>query len=242
MQTAHNPRDMTDRITGISSMATRTLLTDLALAYEQHTGTAVAIESVGGVDAAKRVQSGEAFDAVFLAADAIDRLTASGHVSGPRADLARSPVAVAVRAGAQRPDVSTEGGLMAAVLVARRVGYSTGPSGAHLQKLFERWGIAAEIAPRIVQAPPGVSVGSLVARGEVDLGFQQFSELMSLAGIDVLGRLPRDTQFITTFSAGVCARSTQAAAVRAMLAFMNSPQMAGLKRQHGMEPAEEATA
>ena len=182
MQTAHNVRDMADRITGISSMATRALLADLARAYEQQTGTTVAIESVGGVDAAKRVQAGEAFDAVFLASDAIDRLIASGHVSGPRADLVRSPVAIAVREGAPRPDVSSEAALKAAVLAAPRVSYSTGPSGVHLQKLFERWGIAAEIAPRIVQAPPGVPVGSLVARGDVDLGFQQLSELMHLRG------------------------------------------------------------
>jgi molybdate transport system substrate-binding protein len=228
---------MSERITGISSMATRALLGELAQAYQQRTGCAVAIESVGGVDAAKRVQAGEAFDAVFLAADAIDRLIASGHaVAGSRVDLVRSPVAIAVRRGAPRPDVSDEAALKRAVLAARRISYSTGPSGVHLAKLFERWGIAAEIAPRIVQAPPGVPVGSLVARGDVDLGFQQLSELMHLDGIDVVGGLPGDTQFITTFSAGLCAKSTQADAVRAMLDFMNSPSAADIKRRHGMEP------
>jgi molybdate transport system substrate-binding protein len=228
---------MSARITGISSMATRALLADLAQAYEQQTGIVVAIEAVGGVDAAKRVQAGEAFDAVFLASDAIDRLIASGHVAGVRLDLVRSPVAIAVRQGAPRPDVSTEEALKTAVRVARRISYSTGPSGMHLQKLFERWGIAAEIAPRTVQAPPGVPVGSLVARGDVELGFQQLSELMNLPGVDVIGGLPGDTQFITTFSAGVCAQSTQVAAVQALLAFMNSPQVAERKRRHGMEPA-----
>lgn len=218
-------------------MATRPLLADLARAYEERSGCAVAIESVGGVDAARRVQAGEAFDAVFLASDAIDRLIASGHVVGPRSDLVRSPVAVAVRSGAARPDVSTEAALKAAVLAARRLSYSTGPSGVHLQKLFERWGIAAEIAPRIVQAPPGVPVGSLVARGDVDLGFQQLSELMHLDGVDVIGELPGDTQFITTFSAGVCAASKQGDAVRAMLGCMNSPDAVATKRRHGMEPA-----
>jgi molybdate transport system substrate-binding protein len=232
---------MSPRITGISSMATRALLADLARAYEQRSASTVAIESVGGVDAAKRVQAGEAFDAVFLASDAIDRLIAAGHVTGERTDLVRSPVAIAVRKGAARPDVSTEAALKAAVLAAPRISYSTGPSGVHLQKLFERWGIAAEIAPRIVQAPPGVPVGSLVARGDVDLGFQQLSELMHLDGIDVIGGLPGDTQFITTFSAGVCARSTQAAAVRAMFVFMNSPEVADIKRRHGMEPARGDT-
>ena len=229
---------MSERITGISSMATRALLGELAQAYEQRSGCAVAIESVGGVDAAKRVQAGEAFDAVFLAADAIDRLIASGYVvAGSRVDLVRSPVAIAVRRGAARPDVSDAAALKRAVLAARRISYSTGPSGVHLAKLFERWGIAAEIAPRIVQAPPGVPVGSLVARGDVDLGFQQLSELMHLDGIDVVGGLPGDTQFITTFSAGLCAQSTQADAVRAMLDFMNSPSADDIKRRHGMEPA-----
>jgi molybdate transport system substrate-binding protein len=228
---------MSPRITGISSMATRALLADLARAYEERSGHTVAIESVGGVDAAKRVQAGEAFDSVFLASDAIDRLIAAGHVTGARIDLVRSTVAIAVRKGAARPDVTTEAALKAAVLAAPRISYSTGPSGVHLQKLFERWGIASAIAPRIVQAPPGVPVGALVARGDVDLGFQQLSELMHLDGVDVIGGLPGDTQFITTFSAGVCAKSTQAPAVQAMFAFMNSPQVADIKRRHGMEPA-----
>lgn len=228
---------MSQRITGISSMATRALLADLARACEQQTGIAVVIESVGGVDAARRVEAGERFDAVFLASDAIDRLIASGHVAGPRIDLVRSPVAIAVRAGAARPDVSTESALKAAVLAARRISHSTGPSGVHLRRLFERWGIAAAIAPRLVQAPPGVPVGSLVARGEVDLGFQQLSELMSLPGVDVIGGLPGDAQFITTFSAGVCAQSAQADATRAVVAFMTSPSTAECKRRHGMEPA-----
>jgi molybdate transport system substrate-binding protein len=218
-------------------MATRVVLGELASRFEARSDVAVRVESVGGVDAAKRVQAGEAFDAVFLAADAIDRLIASGHaVAGSRVDLVRSPVAIAVRRGAPRPDVSDEAALKRAVLAARRISYSTGPSGVHLAKLFERWGIAAEIASRIVQAPPGVPVGSLVARGDVDLGFQQLSELMHLDGIDVVGGLPGDTQFITTFSAGRCAKSTQADAVRAMLDFMNSPSAADIKRRHGMEP------
>jgi len=228
---------MSERITGISSMATRALLADLARAYEQRSGVAVMIESVGGVDAAKRVQAGESFDVVFLASDAIDRLIAAGHAVGARIDLVRSPVAIAARQGAPKPDVSSEVALKAAVLAARRISYSTGPSGVHLAKLFDRWGISADIAPRVVQAPPGVPVGSLVARGDVDLGFQQLSELMNLQGIEVLGCLPGETQFITTFSAGLCATSKQAGAVRAMLAFMNSSEAAEAKRRHGMEPA-----
>lgn len=223
-------------LTGISSMATRQVLAELAAAWQTTGGTPVAIESVGGVDAAKRVQAGEAFDLVFLASDALDKLIAAGHVSS-RVDLVRSPVAVAVRDGAARPDVSSEAALREAVLAAPRVSFSTGPSGAHLQRLFARWGIEDQIAPRLVQAPPGVPVGTLVARGEVDLGFQQLSELIHLDGIRVLGTLPGDTAFITTFSAGLTPRCRRPEAAQAVLAFMTSPASADAKRRHGMEPA-----
>lgn len=229
---------MTTDIKGISSMATRLVLGDLVAAFEQQSGCRVAIESVGGVDAARRVQAGEAFDVVVLASDAIDRLIASGQVlAGSRVDLVRSGVAVAVRAGAPRPDISTEDALRQAVRAARSLSYSSGPSGVALAGLFERWGIAGEIKSRIVTPPPGIPVGSLVARGEVELGFQQLSELMHLEGITVLGPLPPAIQIITTFSAGVCSGTGQAETVRAMLAFMNTPQAAEAKRRQGMDPA-----
>jgi molybdate transport system substrate-binding protein len=228
---------MNERITGISSMATRQLLADLARAHAERSGDTVAIEAVGGVDAARRVQAGEPFDVVVLASDAIDRLIASGHLIGERVDLVRSPVAIAVRAGAARPDVSSGDAVRRAVLAAPRIGYSTGPSGTHLQRLFERWGIVEQIRSRIVQAPAGVPVATLIARGDVELGFQQLSELMHLDGVDVLGLLPADIEFVTTFSAGLCARAMHVAAVRAMLAFMTSPEVADVKRRHGMEPA-----
>jgi molybdate transport system substrate-binding protein len=219
-------------------MATRQVLAELAAAYERRAGESVQIESVGGVDAAKRVQAGEPFDVVFLASDAIDKLVAGGHVvAASKVDLVLSPVAVAHRSGAPRPDIASEAALKQAVLAAPSVGYSTGPSGVALLRLFERWGIAGELQGRIVQAPPGVPVGTLVARGDVALGFQQLSELMHLEGIDVVGTLPETVQIVTTFSAGLCTVSQQGEAVRGMLAFMASPEAAQTKRRHGMEPA-----
>jgi molybdate transport system substrate-binding protein len=222
----------------ISSMATRQVLAELADAWQRRSGEAVTIESVGGVDAARRVQAGEAFAAVFLAADAIDKLVAGGHVvPNSKVDLFRSPVAVAVRSGAAHPDIGSEAALRQAVLDAPSVGYSTGPSGIALMKLFDQWGIGERIKERIVQAPAGVPVGSLVASGEVALGFQQLSELMHLKGIDVVGPLPDEVQIVTTFSAGVCAATPQSDAARRLLDFMASPETAGAKRRHGMEPA-----
>jgi len=225
-------------IVGISSMATRQVLAELAAAYTQRTGVAVAIESVGGVDAAKRVQAGEAFDVVLLASDAIDKLAAAGHLlPGSRVDLVRSAVAVAVPAGAPVPALDSEAAVRQAVLAAPRISYSTGPSGTYLMQLFQRWGIADTIQPRLVQAPPGVPVGTLVARGEVDLGLQQLSELMHLDGITVAGTLPPDIAFITTFSGAVCATSAQADAVRTLLAWMAAPETGAVKLRHGMDAA-----
>ncbi|MCZ8292293.1 MAG: substrate-binding domain-containing protein [Hylemonella sp.] len=225
-------------ILGISSMATRQVLAELVDAYQRHSGQRVAIESVGGVDAAKRVATGEAFDVVILASDAIDKLIAAGHVlAGSKVDLVHSGVAVAVRKGAPQPDISSEDAVRQAILAARNISYSTGPSGVALAKLFERWGIAEQIKDRIVTPPPGIPVGSLVAKGEVALGFQQLSEMLNLGGLAVLGPLPPAIQITTTFSAGVCASSQQAEAVRAMLGYMASPAAAEAKRRQGMDPA-----
>ena len=228
-------------ITGISSMATRQVLAELTTAFSERSGHTVAIESVGGVDAAKRVQSGEEFDVVILASDAIDKLIAAGAiVPGSRVDLVRSGVAVAVRAGEELPDIASEEAVKRAVLAAKSICYSTGPSGVALAKLFERWGIADEIKGRMVQAPPGVPVGTLVASGEVALGFQQLSELLHVEGITVVGPLPAAIQITTNFSAGLPARrdmdKTRTAAIKSLLDFMASPEADAAKRRQGMKP------
>ncbi|MFM0667049.1 substrate-binding domain-containing protein [Paraburkholderia sediminicola] len=229
---------MSEQLTGISSMATRLLLAELVEEYERVSGRRVAVESIGGVAAARRVQDGESFDIVVLAADAIDQLAAAGRIDpASRVDVARSGVAIAVASGATRPDVGTEAALRETILAARSIGYSTGPSGSHLTRLFERWGITETIAPRVVQAPPGVPVGTLVARGDVELGFQQLSELMHLPGIDVIGRMPAEVQIVTVFAAAICTASRQRDAARAVLSFLASPEARSAKLRHGMEPA-----
>ena len=118
------------------------------------------LESVGGVEAARRIRDGEAFDVTVLAAAAIDKLIdAECVVAGSRLDLVRSATAVAVPAGSARPDIGSEAALREAVLSAESIAYSTGPSGEALADLFERWGIAQQIAERILVPPPGVPVG-----------------------------------------------------------------------------------
>ena len=229
---------MTSPLRMISSMATRQVLAELIAGHERAGGAPTVLEAVGGVDAARRVQEGEAFDIVVLAANALSALESAGKtVAGSTVALVRSGVSVAVPEGAQQPDIGTEEALKAAVLAASTLGYSTGPSGTHLLKIFERWGILETVRPRIVQAPPGVPVARLVAQGEVALGFQQLSELLHVPGIAIVGPLPPGVQIMTTFSAALAATCEQPEAARALLASMASTSADEAKRRQGMEPA-----
>ncbi len=221
----------------ISSMATREVLAELAAQYSRTHSHLVNTEAAGGVDVAKRVQAGEAVDIVVLADNAIDKLIADGKLLGGRVDLVKSGIAIAVREGAPRPDIGSEEAVKRAVLAAGSLSYSTGPSGVYLEKLFERWGILQDIRSRIIVPPPGIPVGTLVARGDCELGFQQLSELVNLPGIAVLGPLPDSIQAITTFSGGIAANCTQLAAARALLNYMATPAAAAMKQRHGMQPA-----
>ncbi len=222
----------------LSSMAAREVLRELANQFERVYGVRVVTQAAGGVDVAKRVQAGEAVDVVVLANTAIDKLIADGKLlPGSRVDIVKSGVAMAVRSGAVAPDVSSEEAVRRAVLAASTRSYSTGPSGVYLEKMFARWGILEAIRSRIVVPPPGIPVGSLVAAGQVELGFQQLSELMNLPGIRVIGPLPAEIQTITVFSGGISAGSQLPDAARALLAHMASPTTGDVKSRFGMQSA-----
>ncbi|MDB5407565.1 MAG: putative prokaryotic extracellular metal-binding protein [Rhodospirillales bacterium] len=230
---------MASTITGISSMATRQVLAELAARYRAATGWTVAIEAMGGVDAAKRVRAGEAFDLVILADDVLEKLETEGHlVADSRVGFVRSPMAMAVRAGEKRPDIASAEGVRAALMSARTIGYSTGPSGTHLLAVLKSWGLDAAAEPgRLVQAKPGVPVATLVASGEAAIGIQQLSELLGQPGLDIIGTLPPPVQSVTTFSMGIGARSTHVEEARAVIASLNASETVETKRRFGMEPA-----
>jgi len=219
-------------------MATRDFLSDVIADWNGSDRPQTVIESVGGVDAARRVQDGEPFDVVVLARDAIDRLMAAGRlVEHTTTDLVRSNVAIAVRQGAPRPPIHDADALKQAVLAAPSLAYSSGPSGRALQRLLADWGIADQIADRIIQVPPGVPVGALLASGKVSLGFQQFSELLHVHGIEVLGPMPPGLEIVTTFSGAVCATSARAEPARAFLHFIRSSAADAARARHGMQTA-----
>jgi molybdate transport system substrate-binding protein len=228
---------MAKDIVGISSMATRRILADLKERYQRKTGQSVTIESVGGVDATRRVRAGEQFDVVILADDVMRNLEAEGHVkSGSRAGFAESAIAVAVRSGAALPILTDEATTKAAIMQARSICYSTGPSGTHLLKLFEKWDINRVMSERLVQAPAGIPVGALLARGEAELGFQQESELLDVPGIVIAGPLPREIQSLTLFSCGVGSKALNERGAMDLVSYLTSKDSNASKRRHGMEP------
>ncbi len=229
---------MSSPIAGLSSMATRHLLAELAHAYEKRGGPKADIRAMGGVEAAKLVRAGEPTDVVILAQKVMKALEGEGWLAaGSVKDFTRSEVGLAVPAGAQRPDIRSEGAVKQAMIEAKRICYSTGPSGDHLKALCEKWGLADTVLKRALVAPPGVPVVSLLAKGEADLGFQQISELTGQQGVDVVGSLPAAIQSVTVFSAGVSTKSKQPEKAAAFVAYLASPETAETKRRHGMDQA-----
>ena len=227
-------------------MATRHVLSDLAAAAAEAGLARVEIESVGGVEAAARVAAGERFDLVFLASGALAKLAASGHVDASTVTpLVLSQVAVAVpAAGVEGPAHKPEGAAFAdaaklreALVQAPRIGYSTGPSGAALVAMIDAWGLGDELKERLVQARPGVPVAKLLAAGEVDLGFQQLSELVGQPGIDILGVMPADCAIDTVFSGAVAADASDRAPAAQVLAFMASAAARDIKVRHSFAVA-----
>jgi molybdate transport system substrate-binding protein len=173
-----------------------------------------------------------------MASHDIDAFIASGVLApGSRVDIAKSGVGVAVPAGAPKPDISTPEAFRNALLAAKSIGYSTGPSGDYLIALLERMGLSGQIKPKLKQVPTGGFVGTLVANGDVDLGIQQVSELSTFPGIDYVGPLPGDLQKTTVFASGIAAKARQAEAAKALVKFLTAPGSAAVFKKQGMEPA-----
>ncbi|HKU71793.1 MAG TPA: substrate-binding domain-containing protein [Burkholderiales bacterium] len=216
------------------SLAFKEAYLELVPEFERASGHKVTTAWVSSVDVMGRLQAGEAVDLVILSKKAIDDLIAAG-ILADRQDIAQSGVAAAVKAGAPKPDISSGDALKRAVLAAKSIAYSTGPSGVYLIELFERMGITAQIKGKVRQVK-GEPAGAVVARGEAELGFQQMSELLPVPGIDIVGPLSPDIQKITVFSAGVHRKSQAADAARALVKFAQAPAAHPVIRKKGLEP------
>ena len=223
-------------ITVLATPGVKEAYVELVPAFEK-AGHKVVTTWAGTADVMKRMSAGETFDAVILASDSLEHLVDNGKVmAGSRADVARSGVGVAVKAGAPKPDISSADALKRALVAAKSVAISSGPSGVYLNGLFERLGIMADLKPKLRVIPPGGNVGALVARGEVEIGFQQVSELIHYPGVTFLGPLSADIQKITIFSGGVPSTSREPDVARAFLRFLAQPENADVLKKHGLEP------
>ena len=156
-------------------------------------------------------------------------------VANSRVDLVRSGIAIAVPAGAPKPDISTTDAVKRALLAAKGIGYSSGPSGVFLADLFKAWGIWDQVGPRITQTPPGTPVGSILARGDVDIGFQQVSELMLYPGIQYVGAVPKEMDTVSVFAGGVHTAASQPDAARTFIKFIASSAALPFIKKTGME-------
>jgi molybdate transport system substrate-binding protein len=222
----------------LSTQATEQSYRELVPQFEAATGHKVTTLFTGTLDAEKRLAAGEQYDLLIMASDAIDQQMKSGKVAqGSRVDLARSGVGVGVKAGAPKPDISSVNALKGTLLNAKSIGYSSGPSGVYIVRMFERLGMMDQLKPKLKQTASGVFVGSIIASGEVEIGFQQVSELSQFEGVDYVGPLPAPLQNYTTFSAGVLSNAKEPDAARALIRYITSSQAGAVYKKRGMEPA-----
>lgn len=220
----------------IAPNAVKAAVAEIAAQFEKGTKHKVLLNWAGSEAISKRVAEGETFDVVANTSPAIDRLAKDGKlVAGAKRDFARSAIAVAVKAGVARPDISTVEGLRQALLDFRSIVISSGASGRYLEQLFEKLGVAERIKGKVIQPPSGAQIGDLLARGEAELGFQQVTELIHGKGSQYLGVLPAEVQNYTIWSVAVHAGASQAEAAGAFVNAIVGPQSAPAIRASGMQ-------
>jgi molybdate transport system substrate-binding protein len=226
-----------EKVRMLSTLGLMGAMRSLSSAFETASGIQVDADFAPTLALLKRLRAGEAADLVILTREGLDEVIGEGRVvAASAADLARSYVGIAVKAGHAHPDITTEAALRKTVLAARSVAYSRlGASGIYFAQLIERMGIAAEINARATIVQQGFTAERLVS-GEADLAVQQISELKQVDGIEVVGPIPHDLQTPAVFSAGRMANATHASAADRLLRYLASPEVAPVLRESGLEP------
>ena len=221
----------------LSTQATEDTYRELVPQFEKASGHKVATVFTGTLNVQKRLADGESYDMIIMAGPAIDaQIKAGKALAGSRVDLAKSGVALGVPKGAPKPDIGSVEALKKTILAAKSIGYSTGPSGVYIVSLFEKLGIADEVKGKLKQTPSGVFVGNLIANREVEIGFQQVSEIATFPGVDLVGPLPAEVQQTTVFASAIIAGAKQAEAAKQWGKFLTTPQAAEAFKKRGMEP------
>jgi molybdate transport system substrate-binding protein len=226
-----------EKIRMLSTLGLMGAMRSLSSAYEAVTGVRIDADFAPTLALLKRLRDGEAADLVILTREGLDEVIAEGRVlAGGAANLARSYVGIAVRAGQAQPDIGSEAALRKALLAARSVAYSRlGASGVYFAQLIARMGIATEINAKATIVEQGFTAERLVT-GEADLAVQQISELKQVEGIEVVGSIPHDLQTPAVFSAGRIASAEHADAADRLLRYLASPEVVPVLRQSGLEP------
>jgi molybdate transport system substrate-binding protein len=221
----------------LSTQATEEAYRELVPQFEKATGHKVTTVFTGTLGAQKRLADGESYDMIIMSSPSIDAQIKAGKVvAGSRVDIAKSGVGVGVPKGAPKPDISTTEALKKSLMAAKSIGYSTGPSGAYMVSLFEKLGLADQVKDKLKQTPTGVFVGTIIASREVEIGFQQVSEVSNFPGVDYVGPLPAEVQNTTAFSTGMIVDAKEAEAAKALVKYLTSPEAGSAFKKRGMEP------
>ena len=225
-------------LTVIASTAMREALEELLPMFERASGHKVTVSFQSGALLPVKVREGAHADLVVTTPDTIDALVKDGKlVAGSRVDFVRSGVGVAVRAGAPKPDIRTPEAFKTALLAAKSVGISKGPSGVYLMSVMTRLGIVDEIKAKAVMPELGQRVGTLVARGEAEIGVQQITELLPIPGIDFVGPLPNELQTAIVYASARSTNAKEHDAANALVKFLSSEAVAPIIKKMGLEPA-----
>ncbi|HEY2137070.1 MAG TPA: molybdate ABC transporter substrate-binding protein [Xanthobacteraceae bacterium] len=224
-----------------STIGVQAALAELAPKFEQASGHKVAITWATAAILAKRVEAGETADLMILTQQSLEPLVRDGKASAlPNGVFASSGMGVVVKKGAPKPDISTPDAFKQTLLAAKTVAYSDpaagGASGVYFAKLLERMGIADQMKAKTRHPPPSGNAANLVVSGDAELAVQQEPEVVSVAGVDLVGSLPGDLDNITTYAAGVGAGSAQAAAARLLVDFLHTPEAKAVLKARGLTP------
>jgi molybdate transport system substrate-binding protein len=222
-------------ITVIASTAMREVLAELVPMFERSSGHKIAVGFLSGAVLPVKVKEGAQADLVVTTPDTIGDLVKAGKlVAGSRLDFVHSSAGVAVRAGAPKPDIATPEAFKAALVAAKTVGYSQGPSGQHFQTVMQKLGVTDAVKGKSVVVN-GRPVGAAIASGEAEIGVQQVAELRPVAGVDVIGEMPAELQKQIPYSAGIVAKGKDAATAQAMVSFLRSPAALDVLKRKGMD-------
>jgi molybdate transport system substrate-binding protein len=230
-------QSMAAEIKVIASVAFKDAYLAMVPEFEKSTGNHVTTLWLPTVEIMSRLKAGEPCDLVIIAQNGINDLIKDGKIKlGSSNPYAKSGIGIGMRKESIKPDISSADSFKTALMNAKSVAYSTGPSGAYLVSLFEKMGLTAALAPKlkIIQGEP---VGAVVARGDAEIGLQQVPEILSVPAIDFVGPLPPEIQFITTFSFGVHEKVGDTAATQAWMNALKTPQSATLLKKYGLDPA-----